>query len=394
MMMDRIYLDYASTTPVDPRVVAAMVPYFQCTFGNPSALHGCGQEARSAVEEARCTVAAAIGALPEEIIFTSGGTESDNTAIKGVVLASRNKGNHIITTAVEHHAVIESCHTLENMGFEVTFLPVDGYGMVDPDGVRKSIRPQTVLISVMHANNEVGTVQPITEIGAIAREAGVPFHTDAVQTVGHIPVNVYALNIDLLSCSAHKLYGPKGVGFLYARKGTRLAPFVEGGSQESGRRAGTENVPGIVGLAAALQLASENLAAESTLEVALRSWLVSGILDEIPGSRLNGHPVKRLPGNASISIEGAEGESLLISLDREGVCVSTGSACSAGSGKPSHVLAAMAVPLTLAQCSLRFSLGRWTTAGEIGTVLEILPRIAARLRAMSPLRVSSLQEAA
>ena len=393
-MMDRVYLDYASTTPVDPQVMQAMAPYFSGNFGNPSAIHGFGREARNEVEEARRTVADAIGSLPEEIIFTSGGTESDNTALKGVAMAHRKKGGHIITTAIEHHAVIESCCTLKKMGFEVTFLPVDGFGMVDPGAVKKAITPRTVLISVMHANNEVGTIQPVAEIGAVAREAGIPFHTDAVQTVGHIPVDVNDLNVDLLSCSAHKLYGPKGTGFLFIRKGTRLAPFVEGGRQEEGRRAGTENVPGIVGLAAALKLAAEDLAAESGREAGLRSRLVSGIIDEIPGSTLNGHPVKRLPGNANISMESAEGESLLLGLDSEGVCVSTGSACSAGSGRPSHVLEAMGIPLLLAQCSLRFSLGRWTTAAEIDAVLEILPRVVKRLRAISPLKVASLQEVA
>ncbi len=382
--MKRIYLDYAATTPTDPAVVQAMAPYFSESFGNPSAVYSCGQETRTAVEQARAGVAAAIGARPEEIIFTSGGTEADNTAVKGVALGSRH-GNHIITTKVEHHAILESCHALEKLGFTVTYLPVDKDGLVDPEDVRKAIRPETVLISVMHANNEVGTIQPLPEIGRIAKEAGVPLHTDAVQTVGHLPIDVNKLGVDLLSCSAHKLYGPKGVGFLYVRQGTRLASFMDGGAQEHGRRAGTENVPGIVGLAKAVELATATLPEEMARQTALRDGLIQGLTTRIERVRLNGHPTRRLPNNVNITVDFVEGEAMLLNLDLEGICASTGSACSSGSGEPSHVLSALGIPPEQAHCSLRFTLGKWTTEQDIAQLLAVMPPIVAKLRTMSPL---------
>jgi len=386
--MKRIYLDYAATTPADPEVVRAMVPYFSENFGNPSAIYSCGQETRQAVENARAKVAAVIGAHPDEVIFTSGGTEGDNMAIKGVAQASRARGNHIITTTIEHHAVLESCHTLEKDGYEITRLPTDNYGLIDPDDVRRGITPRTILISVMHANNEVGTIQPITEIGEIARRAGIPLHTDAVQTVGHLPINVGLLKVDLLASSGHKFYGPKGTGFLYVRKGTRLASFMDGGAQEHGRRAGTENVPGIVGLAKALELAVGNLTEELTRQTALRDQLIAGLKAHIPRLHLNGHPTRRLPNNVNITVDFVEGEAMLLNLDLGGVCASTGSACSSGSGEPSHVLTALGIPPARAHGSLRFTLGRWTTTEDIQRVLDILPPIVANLRAMSPLTVS------
>ncbi len=382
--MKRIYLDYAATTPTDPAVVRAMEPYFTESFGNPSAVYACGQETRTAVERARAGVAAAIGARPEEIIFTSGGTEADNTALKSVALASRH-GNHLITSRIEHHAILESCHALEKLGFSVTYLPVDKDGLIDPEDVKKAMRPETILISVMHANNEVGTIQPLREIGRVAREAGVPLHTDAVQTVGHLPINVEELGASLLSCSAHKLYGPKGVGFLYVRQGTRLAPFMDGGAQEHGRRAGTENVPGIVGLAKAVELATANLPEEMARQTALRDGLIQGLTTRIERVHLNGHPTRRLPNNVNVTVDFVEGEALLLNLDLEGICAATGSACSSGSGEPSHVLSALGIPPEQAHCSLRFTLGKWTTEADIARLLEVMPPIVNKLRAMSPL---------
>ncbi len=387
--MNTIYLDYAATTPTDPEVVKAMTPYFTENFGNPSAVYACGQKTRQAVESARTTVAEAIGALPDEIIFTSGGTESDNTALKGIARANRARGNHIITTTIEHHAVLESCKALERGGYRVTYIPTDKWGRVAPEAVRAAITPQTTLISVMHANNEVGTVQPVAEIGRMAREAGIPFHTDAVQTVGHLAVNVNDLKVDLLSCSAHKLYGPKGVGFLYVRKGTRLTNFMDGGAQEHGRRAGTENVPGIVGLARAIEMAMASLTEEEKRQTALRDRLIAGLKARIPHIHLNGHPTMRLPNNVNITVDYVEGESLLLNLDLAGVCASTGSACSSGSGEPSHVLTAIGVSPAQAHCSLRFTLGKWTTGADIDRLLEIMPPIVVRLREMSPLTAST-----
>jgi len=383
--MGRIYLDYAATTPTHPEVVKAMLPYFTEVFGNPSAIHACGQEAKGAIEEARAKVASLIGAQDEEIVFTSGGTEADNFALKGIAYANENKGNHIITTPIEHHAILETCPFLEGKGFRVTYLPVDEYGLVTPDDVRQAITSKTILISVMQANNEVGTIEPIAEIGKIAREAGVYFHTDAVQTAGHIPISVDELRVDLLSMSAHKLYGPKGIGALYIRKGTKLLSFMHGGEQERGRRASTENIPGIVGFGWAAELAQQEINEEAERLTFLRDKLINGLLERIDHTRLNGHPQKRLPNNVNVSVSFVEGESMCLSLDLEDICVSTGSACSSGSLEASHVLLALGLPHEQARASLRFSLGKWSNEEEIDRVLEVLPRITAKLRAMSPL---------
>jgi cysteine desulfurase len=383
--MERIYLDYAATTPTHPEVVKAMLPYFTEAFGNPSSLHSYGQEAKGAIEEARAKVAELIGAQNGEIVFTSGGTEADNFALKGVAYANEGKGSHIITSAIEHHAVLEACRFLERRGFEVTYLPIDRYGLVDPDNVRRAITDKTILISVMQANNEVGTIEPIVEIGKIAGEAGVYFHTDAVQTVGHIPVNVNELGVDLLAMSAHKLYGPKGIGALYIRKGTKLVSFMHGGEQERRRRAGTENVPGIVGFGRAAELAQQEMGEEAKRLTHFRDRLIKGLLERIDHTHLNGHPVARLPNNVNISVDFVEGESMLLNLDLEGICVSTGSACSSQSLEPSHVLLAMGLSHEQAHGSLRFSLGKWTTEEGVDRVLEVLPRVVAKLRAMSPL---------
>jgi cysteine desulfurase len=383
--MGRIYLDYAATTPTHPEVVKAILPHFTDAFGNPSSIYSYGQEAKGAIEEARTKVAELIGARDEEIVFTSGGTEADNFAIKGVAFANESKGNHIVTSSIEHHAVMETCKFLERKGFSVTYLPVDECGLVHPDNVRRAITDKTILISVMHANNEVGTIEPIAEIGKIAREAGIYFHTDAVQTVGHIPVDVNKLGVDLLSMSAHKLYGPKGVGAIYIRKGTKLLPFMHGGEQERRRRASTENVPGIVGFGKAAEIAQREMSGEAERLTCLRDRLTNGLLERIDHSRLNGHPITRLPNNANISVDFVEGESMLLNLDLEGICASTGSACSSSSLEPSHVLLAMGLSHEQAHSSLRFTLGEWTTEEEIERVLDVLPGIVAKLRAMSPL---------
>ncbi|OGO02510.1 MAG: cysteine desulfurase NifS [Chloroflexi bacterium RBG_13_53_26] len=383
--MKRIYLDHAATTPTHPEVVEAMLPYFGESFGNPSSIHFLGQETRVIVDEAREKIASLIGAQSDEIVFTSGGTEADNFALKGVASACGHKGNHIITTSIEHHAVLESCRFLEEQGFAVSYLPVDRYGLVDPEDVRRAITDNTLLLSIMHANNEVGTIQAIAAIGKIARERGVCFHTDAVQTVGHVPVDVDELNVDLLAMSAHKLYGPKGIGALYVRRGTRIAPFMHGGGQERGLRASTENVPGIVGFAKAAELAQKEMGAEAKHLTALRDRLIHELSERITQIHLNGHPSQRLPNNVNVGIEFVEGEAMAISLDLEGIAVSTGSACSSHDMEPSHVLTALGVPAVLARGSLRFSLGRGTTEEDVERVLEVLPRIVARLRSVSPL---------
>ncbi len=383
--MKSIYLDYAATTPVHSEVVKAMLPYYTEVFGNPSSLCAYGQRARGAIEEARVKVASFIGASDEEVIFTSGGTESDNTAIMGVAYANESRGNHIITCTLEHHAVLETCRFLEKRGFAVTYLPVDGNGLVSPDDVKKALTGKTILISIMHANNEIGTIEPIADIGRIAREAGVYFHTDAVQTVGHIPIDVNELGVDLLATSAHKLYGPKGVGALYIRKGTRIAPFMHGGGQEKGRRASTHNVAGIVGFGMAIEIARQEMTGEAERLTRLRDKLIKGILGRIDHTRLNGHPTRRLPNNVNVSVQFVEGESMCLNLDQEGICSSTGSACSSGSVDPSHVILALGLPREQAHGSMRFTLGKWTTEEEIDRVLEVLIRIVARLRAMSPL---------
>ena len=383
--MKRIYLDYAATTPTHPDVVQSMLPYFTDVFGNPSSIHRDGLEARNALDEARARVANLIGARDDEVTFTGGGTEADNSALMGVAFAKGGKSGHIITSSIEHHAVLETCKFLEKRGFSVTYLPVDKYGLVDPEDVKKAISDRTILISVMHANNEVGTIQPIAEIGRIAKEAGVCFHTDAVQTLGHIPINVNELNVDMLSASAHKLYGPKGVGALYVRKGTRLVPYLYGGQQERRKRAGTENVPGIVGFAKAAEIAEREMAPEGTRLIGLRDRLDAGIQERIEQVSLNGHPLNRLPNNVNVSVHFVEGESMCMSLDLEGISASTGSACSSSSLEPSHVLMAIGLPHELAHGSLRFTLGKWTTEEEIEQVLEVLPRVVTRLRTMSPL---------
>ena len=384
-MKRRRYLDYAATTPAHPEVLKAMQPYFTDAFGNPSSMHSYGQEARDAVEKARAQVASFLGAQPMEIVFTSGGTEADNTALEGVAYANESRGNHIIISSIEHHAVLETCHFLEKRGFKVTALPVDGYGLVDPDDVKKAITSKTILVSVMHASNEVGTIEPIAEIGKITREKGVYFHTDAVQTVGHIPVDVNELKVDLLSVSAHKLYGPKGVGALYIGKDTEIIPFMHGGGQEDGRRGSTHNVPGIIGLAKAVEIARKEMAEEAGRVTAFRNRLIKGLLESISHMRLNGHPTNRLPNNANVSIDFVEGEAMVLQLDLEGICASSGSACSSLSLEASHVLTAMGIPAERARCSLRFTLGMWTTEEDIDTVLEVLPRVVTKLRAISPL---------
>ena len=383
--MKRIYLDYAATTPTHPEVVKAMLPYFTDAFGNPSSIYSYGQEAKGAIEEARAKVADLIGARGEELVFTSGGTEADNFALKGVAYANEPKGNHVITSSIEHHAVIETCKFLERRGFRITYLPVDGYGLVDPGDVKKAITDKTILISVMHANNEMGTMEPIAEIGRIAQEAGIYFHTDAVQTMGHISADVNELGVDLLSMSAHKLYGPKGVGALYIRKGTKLIPFMHGGEQERRRRASTENIPGIVGLGRAAELAQEEMSQEAERLTCLRDKLIEGLLERIDHIYLNGHRIMRLPNNVNVSVDYVEGESMVLNLDLEGICVSTGSACSSSSLEPSHVLLALGLSHERTHGSLRFTLGKWTTEEDIGQVLEVLPQIVAKLRAMSPL---------
>lgn len=382
--MKRIYLDHAATTPVHPEVLQEMLPYFGEVFGNPSSPHALGQEAKRAVERARTEVASFLGAFPDEIVFTSGGSESNNFALKGVARSLSAKGRHLITTSIEHHSVLEACRSLSQEGFEVTYLPVDSHGLVDPRDVRKSLRPDTILISVMHANNEVGTIQDIAEIGRTALEAGVFFHTDAVQTFGHIPTRVDELHVSLLTASAHKLYGPKGVGILYVREGTPVSPLIHGGDQERRRRGSTLNVPGIVGMAKAVRIARETMDEEGARLAALRQVLTEGMLSRIEKSRLNGHPTRRLPNNVSVSIEGIEGISVLIDLDSQGITCSTGAACTTSSVKPSHVLTALGLPEDLARGSLRFSLGRSTSQEDIHRVLDVLDRIVERLRALSP----------
>ncbi|MFZ1979729.1 MAG: cysteine desulfurase NifS [Smithella sp.] len=382
--MKKYYLDNAATTPTDPRVLQAMLPCFTEVYGNPSSLHAFGQTAKHLVEEARKTVASFIEASPEEIIFTSGGTEGNNTVVEGIAHARREKGNHVITSKIEHHSILEPCHFLEKDGFEITLIPVNEYGLVDPDDVRKAITKKTILISIMHANNEIGTIQLLTEISKIARENGIYFHTDAVQTFGHFPISVNELQIDLLSASAHKLYGPKGIGILYVRKGTRIEPILRGGDQERRRRASTHNVPGIVGLGKAVELAKEEVANEIEKLTVLRNMLIDGILTKIEHSRLNGHPTQRLPNNVNISFSYVDGESMLLKLDMEGIACSTGSACTSSTLEPSHVLSAIGLPLELAHGSLRFSLGRQTTEDNIRYVLEVLPGIISKLRSISP----------
>ena len=383
--MKRIYLDHNSTTPLHPGVLEAMLPYYKEAFGNPSTIYSFGQETRKATDEAREKVANLIGASPEEIIFTSGGTEADNVALKGVATALEKKGKHIVTSSIEHHAVLSTLKYLEKRGYKVSFLPVDEYSFLDPKKVKEAITSQTVLISVMHANNEVGTIEPISEIGEIAQKAGIYLHTDAVQTIGKIKVNVDDLKVDLLSLSAHKFYGPKGVGALYVRKGTRIHPLLHGGYQERRRRAGTENVAGIVGLGKAAEIAPKEMEQQSRHESNLRDRLEKMIRENINHCRLNGHPTRRLPNTLNVSFEFIEGESLILNLDLKGIAVSTGSACTSGSLEPSHVLMAMGVAPEIAQGSIRFSLGRDNRKEDIDYTVENLVEIVTRLREMSPL---------
>ncbi len=383
--MKRIYLDYNATTPTHPEVLETMLPYYRDSFANPSTIYFFGQETKKATEEARDKVASLLGANPEEIVFTSGGTEADNFALKGVAFALEEKGRHIVTSAIEHHAVLSTCQYLEKRGFKVTYLPVDEYGWLDPQKVQDAITKDTILISIIHANNEVGTIEPISEIGEIAQRRGVYFHTDAVQTVGKVPVKVDKLKVNLLSLSAHKFYGPKGIGALYIRSGTHIHSLIHGGHQERIRRAGTENVPGIVGLGKTAEIASRKMEEEAKRIENLRNKLEKQIKENIPHVYVNGHPSKRSPNTLNVSFEFAEGESLLLNLDLKGIAVSTGSACTAGSLEPSHVLRAMGVPPQLAQASLRFSLGRDTKEEDIDRTVETLKEIVGRLREMSPL---------
>ncbi len=385
-----IYLDHAATTAVDPRVVEAMLPYFSTSYGNPSSLYRLAAESKGAVDRARSTVAEILGARPSEIIFTSCGTESDNLALRGAAMAARTRGNHIITTPIEHHAVGNTCEQLaRDFGFEVTYVPVDRHGLVDPEAVGRAITPRTVLVSVMYANNEIGTIEPIAEIGRIARRRGIVYHTDAVQAAGSLPLDVDALGVDMLSLSGHKFYAPKGIGVLYVRQGTPLLPIQTGGSQEGGRRAGTENVPYIVGLATALRLAYDHLEAEVTRLQALRNRLIAGVLGRIPDTRLTGHPTRRLANNASFVFAGVEGESILLQLDLAGVAASSGSACASSEEGPSHVLTAIGLDPVAARGSLRLSLGRENTSADVDYVLDVLPGIVQKLRAMSPLYAPS-----
>ena len=383
--MKKIYLDYAATTPTHENVVAAMQPYYSEIYGNPSSLHQFGREARKAVDAARLNVAALIKAKPEEIIFTSGGSEADNFALKGIAFTNRERGNHIIVSKIEHHAILESAHFLEAQGFAITYIDVDSEGRINPEDVKKALTPKTILVSIMHANNEIGVIQPIEEIAKIVKDHQAYFHADAVQTAGALEIDVEKLGVDMLSLSAHKFYGPKGVGALYIKKGTRIKPFMHGGGQERRRRASTENVPGIVGLGKAAEI----VMAEREKWVAhlkpLRDKLIKGVLEKIPDTMLNGHPTERLPNNVNVTIKFIEGESMLLTLDMEGVGCSTGSACSSGSLEPSHVLRALGRTHSESHGSLRFTLGRHTTAEDIDYVLEVLPRIVQKLRDMSPL---------
>lgn len=383
--MRKVYLDHNATTPIHPEVLEALLPYYKEHFGNASSVHAYGRQARAAVEAARAQVAALLKAGPAEIFFTSGGSESDNFAIKGVASSSKDRGRHIITSQVEHPAVMETCQSLEPLGYEVTYLPVDEGGLVDPEDVRSAIRGDTILITIMHANNEVGAIEPIPEIGRIAKEHGILFHTDAVQSLGKTSTDVKELGVDLLSFSAHKLYGPKGIGGIYVRKGTELPPLIAGGHQERGLRAGTENVAGIVALGKVCEIAQRDYESEVQQLSMLRDRLQHGIIERVPKVRCNGHEDRRLPITANLSFEAIEGEALLINLDLAGIAVSTGSACSSGSVEPSHVLKAMHVPPAYIQGSMRFSVGRENTVEDIDYTLEQLPPIVEKLRRMSPL---------
>ncbi len=389
--MERIYMDYGASTPVDKEVIEEMMPYFDRFYGNPSSIHSFGREAFDAVEESRKKVADIICANEDEMVFTSGGTESDNLAIKGIAFRNKekrgSKGTHIITSAIEHPGVLTTCKYMEKIGFNVKYLPVDKYGLIDPEDVKKAITDKTILVTIMHANNEIGTVEPIKEIGKEVKKAGVYFHTDSVQTTGHIPIDVNDLGVDMLSMSGHKFYGPNGVGALYLRKGIKIVTLIDGGAQEKNRRAGTENVAGIVGLGKATELAKERLSQGKEKEIVrLRDKLIKGIMGKIENVRLNGHPTKRLPGNANFCFEFIEGESMLLSLDMEGVAASSGSACTSGSLTASHVLLAIGLPPEIAHGSLRLTLGKDNTEEEVDYMISILPGIIEKLRALSPFK--------
>ena len=381
-----IYLDNAATTKTAPQVVEAMLPYFSEIYGNPSSVYELAQNAKSAVTQAREDIASVIGARAQDIYFTAGGTEADNWAIKAAYEAYKSRGNHIITTKIEHHAVLHTCEYLEKtQGAKITYLDVDENGMVRPEDLEAAITPETILISIMFANNEIGTIEPIAEIGRIAKEHGILFHTDAVQAFGQVPIQVDEMNIDMLSSSAHKINGPKGIGFLYIRKGVKILSFIHGGAQERKRRAGTENVPGIVGYGCAAKLAAETMQERTEKEIQLRDYLIGRIMNEIPYVRLNGDPKKRLPNNVNVSFQFIEGESLLIMLDMEGICASSGSACTSGSLDPSHVLLAIGLPHEIAHGSLRMTLSAENTKEEMDLVVEKLKEIVEKLRSMSPL---------
>jgi len=382
--MRKVYLDNNATTPLCPQVVKAMLPYLRTHFGNASSIHSFGREAKAAIESGREKIAKLFGCHPEEIYFTSGGTESDNLALKGVAFANRDKGRHLITSSIEHHAVLESCHFLETQGFEVTYLPVDRSGVVSPEDLRKAIREDTVLVSIMHGNNEVGTIQPIAELSKTARDAGVYFHSDTVQSTGKLKIDVEEMGIDLLALSAHKLYGPKGVGAIYVRSGTRITPLFHGGHHERNYRAGTENVAGIVGLGAAIEICSKEIDTEYRYLMDLSLPFYERLKEKIPDILLNGDFENRLPGTLNISFKGVEAEAVILSLDLEGVAVASGSACTSGSAEPSHVLKAMGVAPELARSAVRFSFGRFNSSQDVDYVLKILPPIIERLRAMSP----------
>ena len=385
MDMERIYLDNAATTRVRPEVAAEVLPIMTEVFGNASSVHAFGREGKKALEKARVQVANAIGAKKEEIYFTAGGSEADNWALKGAAAQLKGKGNHIITTQIEHHAILHTCKALEKDGFKVTYLPVDEYGLVTAEQVEAAITPETILVSIMFANNEIGTVEPIKEIGAVCKAHKVLFHTDAVQAIGHVAVDVKDMNIDMLSMSGHKFYAPKGVGALYLRTGVRLQNLIEGGAQERSRRAGTENLPAIVGMGKAIELICEEMEEENARITAMRDRLIAGILEKIPDARLNGHPEKRLPGNVNVSIRFIEGEALLLSLDMAGIAGSSGSACTSGSLDPSHVLLSIGLVHEVAHGSLRLTFSDYNTMEDVDYILEVLPGVIDRLRMMSPL---------
>ena len=384
-MKELIYFDNAATTPIRPEVYEAIKPYIESYYGNASSVYSVARESKKAIDKARGQLASALNAKPEEIFFTGCGSESDNWVLKGVAAALKDKGNHIITTCIEHHAILHTCEFLEENGYEVTYLPVDEYGRVTAEQVEAAIKPETILVSIMFANNEIGTIEPIKEIGEVCRKKGVYFHTDAVQAVGHVKIDVNDMNIDFLSLSGHKLGAPKGIGALYIRKGCKIKNLIHGGQQEKGKRAGTENVIGIVALGKAVELAMEEIDEVTARLVTLRDKYINTVLEKIPYAKLNGHPTDRLPGNANISFEFIEGESMLLLLDAYGICASSGSACTSGSLDPSHVLLSIGLPHEKAHGSLRITIGHQNTEEQIDKLLEVLPAIVQRLRDMSPL---------